>query len=195
MLVAALVVVLSACGGTASSFDPTGPCQADGQRPGAYPDLEALIPTTFDGRTPTRLDSGRNCSSKALGSLAADGISDVRFAGGLWERGQRSGFTMAVFRAPGLTVDRMARFYETGAKSASKTENVTRAAVTIGGSTGTQVETLNDESFQSIVVFASDQPDTVRVVLVGSDVRESPGIAAHRALVEKVSRTFAGGPG
>ena len=41
VLVAAL---LGACGGGAPSFDPTGACTGDGSAPGAYPDLEALVP-------------------------------------------------------------------------------------------------------------------------------------------------------
>src|ERR1044072_4503830 len=49
---AALVPVLlactfAACGAPAASFDPTGACTADGSAPGAYPDLEALIPSTY----------------------------------------------------------------------------------------------------------------------------------------------------
>ena len=47
---------LAGCsGGAAASFDPTGPCTTDGQRPGAYPDLEARIPTDAAGR---RADQG-----------------------------------------------------------------------------------------------------------------------------------------
>ena len=64
------------------SFDPTGPCTADGSAPGAYPDLEARVPTTYRDAAPETLDSGRNCSAESLGSLADAGFDEVRFAGG-----------------------------------------------------------------------------------------------------------------
>ena len=38
-------LTLGACSsGGASTFDPQAPCSADGQRPGAYPELEAALP-------------------------------------------------------------------------------------------------------------------------------------------------------
>src|SRR5262245_4376974 len=57
---AALVVtlLLAGCAGEpAASFDPTGPCSTDGSAVGAYPDLEARIPTSYEGVGPGRLDS------------------------------------------------------------------------------------------------------------------------------------------
>ena len=55
------------------SFDPTGDCTTDGRAPGAYPDLEALVPTKFMNAAPGTLDSGRNCTATNLGSLAQAG--------------------------------------------------------------------------------------------------------------------------
>src|SRR5688572_21950395 len=52
----ALVLVMGACAAP-EPFDPTGPCSADGAAPGAYPELEALIPTMYEGRAPETLDS------------------------------------------------------------------------------------------------------------------------------------------
>src|SRR5215213_3619796 len=67
VLVLALAVLVGACaGGAEASFDPTGPCLTDGSAAGAYPDLEALVPTTYEGRAPDTLDSGRHCSSEEL---------------------------------------------------------------------------------------------------------------------------------
>ena len=74
-----LTVLLAACGAT---FDPTGPCTADGSAPGAYPELEAAIPKTFRGAAPADLDSGRACTPDGLGTLAAHGVKEIRFAGG-----------------------------------------------------------------------------------------------------------------
>src|SRR5829696_7976741 len=55
--------LLNACsGGPPPSFDPTGDCTTDGRAPGAYPELEALVPTRYQGVPPGTLDSGRNCT-------------------------------------------------------------------------------------------------------------------------------------
>ena len=48
--------------GCGSRFDPTGPCTSDGNVPGAFPELESVIPKTFRGGPPRQLDSGRTCS-------------------------------------------------------------------------------------------------------------------------------------
>src|SRR6478752_2725561 len=45
-----LTCTVAACAAPAASFDPTGTCTADGSAPGAYPDLEALIPSTYQER-------------------------------------------------------------------------------------------------------------------------------------------------
>ena len=50
-------------------------------------ELEALIPSTFEGRGPETLDSGRNCTAENLGVLADAGITEVRYAGGAWDFG------------------------------------------------------------------------------------------------------------
>jgi hypothetical protein len=193
LLAAGVAVAVVACGsGAKPSFDPTAPCTADVKQPGAYPTLEALIPSQFDGRKPDRLDSGRNCTSQSLGTLAAAGIRELRFAGGLWEVGQRSGVTLAVLSAPGLTADAVADFYESGAEAAKKTENVKRSPVSVGDAMAWQVETLNDESYQSIVVWQGTPAATVKVVLVGSDVRETNGMAEHRDRVARAEQAFTG---
>src|SRR4029079_10116368 len=77
-LLAAAAAVLVGC----ASFDPAGPCNADGKVPGAYPDLEAVVPKSFQARPPAELDSGRTCTSSGLGSLATHGVKELRFAGG-----------------------------------------------------------------------------------------------------------------
>lgn len=189
-LAAAGLVAGCAGGRAAPSFDPAGPCTADGQRPGAYPELERLIPATFEGVAPARLDSGRNCTELNLGTLASHGIREVRFAGGLWETGERSGFTMAVLTAPGLTAERMAEFYEAGARAGRKTEEVNRSVLDLHGDKAWIISTLNDESYQTIVVWDQGQPGAVRAVLVGSDVRETDGMGPHSALVQRALDAF-----
>lgn len=184
------LAVTAACGTGAPSFDPRGPCTTDGQVPGAYPDLEALIPATFDGRPPDRLDSGRSCTEARLGTLSRDGHDEVRFAGGLWEAGTRSGLTMAVFRAPGLTGQQLFDFYEAGARAGRRTEDITTSVDSLNGAPAWRLTTLNDESYQTIVVWQSDEPDVVRAVLVGSDVRETSNRAEHNELVTRAENAF-----
>lgn len=180
-LAAALLV--SACGAAGPSFDPTGPCTVDGRAEGAYPDLEAAIPAAFRGEPPTRLDSGRSCSTANLGTLAGHGVTELRFAGGLWELGSRSGVTIARFTAPGLDADWMAEFYEAGARAAPKTEEIETTRFRIGGCDARRLDTLNDESFQSIVVWPAGDPGVVWAVLVGDDIREVQTREAHDAVV------------
>ena len=50
---------------------------ADGSAPGAYPELEELVPPSFEERAPDRLDSGRNCTDENLGTLAGDAAVHV----------------------------------------------------------------------------------------------------------------------
>jgi len=169
------------------SFDPQAPCTSDGQQPGAYPELEAALPATFQGAQPVRRDSGRNCSDAALGTLVDHGIEELRFAGALWETARRSGTTVAIFRAPGLSADRLAEFYEAGARSARKTVNVTMRPMKIEGVEGHRIDTLNDESYQTIVVLGSLEPDTVHAALIASDVREIGTMEAHDAVVKQAA--------
>ena len=89
--------------------------------PGAYPDLEALIPSTYQERAPDTLDSGRNCTGENLGTLASDGDHEVRFAGGTWGFGGNRAAALVVFQAPGLTADDIADFYTASAKAANRT--------------------------------------------------------------------------
>jgi hypothetical protein len=187
-LVASIAVACAPGAGT--TFNPAASCTADARLSRAYPELEAEIPPTFDGKPPARLDSGRNCTPQSLGLLAQAGISEVRFAGGLWELDDRSGVTLAVFSAPNLTAAKIADFYEAGARSARNTENVTRTTPVLNGTPAYQIDTLNDESFQTIVVWQAPQPGVVRVVLVGSDVRETNGMAEHKNRVQHAEDAF-----
>ena len=48
LLLVGVVAVVAGCGApAAASFDPTAPCVVDGSAPGAYPDLEAMVPATY----------------------------------------------------------------------------------------------------------------------------------------------------
>jgi hypothetical protein len=186
-------VLIAGCG-SAATFDPAGPCvvngsPVDGRARGAYPDLEALIPKAYDGRAPDQLDSGRNCSTRNLGTMAGRGIAEVRFAGGLWEVGSRSGVTLAVFRADGLTAAILFEFYETGARTAPKTDRTETRDVTVAGVPGRRLDTLNDDSYQTVITWPGLAGE-IRAVLVGSDVREVGSRAAHEARVSAALAAF-----
>ena len=187
LAIAAFVAV--GCAG--KPFDPGGPCTADGQAAGAYPALERLIPGQFDGTAPAVLDSGRSCSASALGSLASHRVAELQFAGGQWHLGDRSGLTMAVLSGPSaLDAAWVNEFYESSARLAKHTENISATAARIGDVDTFRVETLNDQtSFQSVVVW----PGTtfVHVVIVASDVNEVGSRSAHDAIVERAVATFA----
>jgi len=162
----ALAFVLGACSGdTAPSFDPTGPCTADGSAPGAYPKLEALVPTTYRDAAPDTLDSGRNCSGPSLGSLAELGFEELRFAGATWTFGAERAVVLAVFTAPGLAADAMADFYAESARAANRTEVLTESSPSIAGRPGRRLDTKTVERLQTVVVWPADEPDVVNVVI------------------------------
>lgn len=162
----AMAALLIACTGAAgSSFEPSGPCTADGSAPGAYPDLEALIPTSYEERAPDRLDSGRNCTDENLGSLAGEGIDEIRFAGGTWEFGSDIAAVLAVFAADKLTVDAMADWWESTARASSRTQILGSTDAEVAGRSVRRLDTKTGERIQSVIVWAGDEPGQVNVVL------------------------------
>jgi hypothetical protein len=147
------------------SFDPTGPCSGDGSAVGAYPDLEALVPASYEGRGPDLLDSGRNCTPENLGSLAGQGIAELRFAGGTWDFGSDIAAVLAVFRADGLTAETLADFYAASARASGRTEITGESTLTIDGRTGRRLDTKTGERIQTVVVWPAGVDDQVNVVL------------------------------
>ena len=162
----ALTLTVAGCASpAATSFDPAGPCTTDGQRPGAYPELESRIPATFLDQPPVTLDSGRHCTSAVLGSLAEAGVKELRFAGGTWSFGAERSAALAVFTAPGLTADDMAEFYLAGASAASRTELLAGTAVILAGRPGHRLDTQTGERLQTVEVWPSTTADMVNVVI------------------------------
>jgi hypothetical protein len=155
-----------ACGGgPAPSFDPTGPCSTDGRAPGSYPDLEALVPRSYQGVPPGTLDSGRNCTVTNLGALASLGISEVRFAGATWSFGAERAAVLAVFRTDGLSAEALAAFYADSARAAARTQVVATSAPKISGRQGRRLDTMTGERTQTVVVWPAALPDVVNVVI------------------------------
>jgi hypothetical protein len=166
LLALAVVGIVAACGaGPAPSFDASGPCSADGRAAGAYPDLEARVPTGYMGGPPKTLDSGRNCSAANLGSLASIGITEVRFAGGTWTFGAERAAVMAVFTAKGLTADALAALYLDSAKAASRTTVLAVTTPTMAGRPGHRLDTTTSTRAQTVVVWPAADRDTVNVVI------------------------------
>ena len=169
-----IVLVAGACSSPSpyTTFDPNTACTADGRFPGAYPALEARIPTRFDNRGPDQLDSGRNCSDAEMGTLAGHGIHEVHFAGGTWVYSANAGVTLAVFTAPGLTAEWLGEWYESGARAATNTRNITPTRPTIAGRQAYRLDTVNGESNQVVITMPSGSSDVV-YVLVAADIAEA----------------------
>ena len=163
--VVVVVVLLAGCGSDAGpTFDPTGPCTSDGAAVGAYPELEALVPATYEGREPDRLDSGRNCTGTNLGSLQQRGIEEVRFAGGTWDFGSDIAVVLATFTAEGLTTEALAEWWRTTAQAAGRTQITGESRPSIGGVRAYRLDTKTGERLQSVVVWPAGE-DRVNVVL------------------------------
>jgi len=181
LLVLLAGMLAGACGESApASFDPTGACATDGSAPGAYPDLEAMIPATFMDAAPELLDSGRNCSDANLGSLVDAGIEEVRFAGGTWTFGAQRAAVLAVFTAPGLTASDLADLYLESATSANRTKILAATSPTIEGRSGRRLDTQTGSRTQTVVAWPAAAPDTVNVVITNDlpDARIDDAIAA-----------------
>lgn len=168
-LVVALLLAAACSGPTApASFDPTQPCAgADEQRmSGAFPDLEATVPSQLDGKAPDVRESGRYCSPSTLGKLADAGIKEARFGAGTWDRGGGKALSLVMFDAAGLTAQIVFDSYQAGALLNSKIHDLSTSSPTIGGQPAHRMDFLNgDSSFQRIVVWPGDRDGRVRVLL------------------------------
>jgi hypothetical protein len=183
-LVALLVIALVAAGcvgDEAASFDPSSPCVTDGAAPGAYPELEALIPTTFEDQAPETLDSGRNCTPENLANLADAGIDEVRYAGGTWSFGGRRAAALVVFTAPGLTAELLATFYGTSAQTANRTVVTGTSTPTLAGRPGFRIDTETGDRLQTVLVWPSAERDRVNVV-ISTDLPDPKLLAGVDAL-------------
>lgn len=166
LLALVVATALAGCGTeTTASFDPASACTTDGRMAGGYPDLEARVPTSYEGRGPDRLDSGRHCSETALGTLAAAGFDEVRFAGGTWDFGGQRAAALVVFQANGLTADRIAEFYASSAEAADRTQLTGVSTPTLAGRLGHRLDTTTGSRTQTVLAWPSADPDMVNVVI------------------------------
>jgi hypothetical protein len=164
-----LVLLVAACGGSqipVVSFDPASPCTTNGRQPGAYPDLEAVLPTAYDGKPPMNVDSGRTCTPESLGTLADHGVKELRYAGATWGLGGTSGITMATFEAAGLDPAAIIEFYEAGARTNRKTEKLQTTDTTAGGKPARRLDVLqSDGAYQTVVAWPGAVDGRVMVLL------------------------------
>ena len=190
---AALAVALLAtagCGSGGQSFSPTGPCSADGRAAGAYPELEAMVPRQLpvpgaasqEPRAPTSVNSGRNCTPDALGTLTQHGVTELRFAGATWDEGNGNGTVSAIFVTPDgqpkLDYHWIEEFYAAGVYASNKTENIQETRPTIDPAGPVyRLDALNDLSYQSLVVWPAG--DAVRVVIVATRVEPGASRSGH----------------
>jgi hypothetical protein len=159
--------LVAACGGggAPASFDVAAGCPAEGRAAGAYPDLEARIPKTYEGRGPDSLDSGRHCDPASLGSLAEAGFDEVRFAGGTWDLGGYRAAALVVFEAPGLTAQQVADFYGASAVGANRTQVTAKSTPEITGRQGYRLDTETGDRLQTVVTWPAEDKDHVNVVI------------------------------
>lgn len=175
------VLVFVACAAQPdASFDAAAPCTIDQRLAGAYPPLEAELPTQLFGVAPTAVDSGRNCTTKNLGSLVDHGVTELRFAGARWDRSARSGVTTVLFTADGLTAEWIGEWYEASARLSSKTAALQPSRPMVDGLQGYRLDLLASESPQAVIAWPGAEPGTVRVV-IGAGVPEADVQAAIAA--------------
>jgi len=155
-----LVVALIGAGavGCTAAPPPDGslPCDPsiDVQRaPGFDADLESTVPTAAFEGSPITLDSGRECSEKRLGPLWGAGVRELRSAGGTFELGNETGYSVVTYRANALTIDALAYAFERGAAAARKTQDIQVERVSIGSWIGSRMTLLNGDHRQVIILF------------------------------------------
>ena len=142
------------------------------------------MPAMFAGHAPNTLDSGRNCTSAELGTLAGHGIREVRFAGGTWDLSGESGVTLAVFTGAGLTAEWLGEWYESSARNARSTSQITPSRPTIAGRQAYRLDTVNGQSDQTVITWDAPPADSLAAdaspgatgtvfVVIAADVPES----------------------
>jgi hypothetical protein len=171
--VVAIALLIGGCVNDATavgSFDPASPCNGANSQAmkGAYPELEALLPTSLVGVAPTSVASGRLCSANTLGTLYGHGIHETHFASVVWNRGGGSGIQMTVMEADGLTVANALESYGKGAQNAPKVHSLVTTNVTVNGQAGMRLDIANDDYAQQVVVWPGGVAGRVRVVITSN---------------------------
>ena len=157
-LLLAIVLAGGVAAGCTSSTPPDGslPCDPsiDAQRAAGFDvALEATVPlAAFDG-SPITVDSGRECSEKRLGPLWGAGVRELRSAGGIFDLGSETGYSIVTYRANELTLDALAYAFQRGASTGRKTQDIQIEKVSVGAWAGSRMTLLNGDHRQVIVLF------------------------------------------
>jgi hypothetical protein len=178
----ALAFAAGACGTLDPPFPATSACPNEARAAGTFPDLEALLPRGMIERSPDEVDSGWHCTAETLGTYAAHGVRELRYAGATWDNGEGDATVVAVFTTrpeePPLQSAWVEEFYELGALSGRRIENVETSRPSIGEAGPVwRLDALNDLSLQTIVVWPAGR--FVRVVIVATQVGPGASRADH----------------
>ena len=159
-LLAALLLAVAA-GACAPATPPDGslPCNEtiDQQRAAGFDTvLEAALPVAGWDATPVTVDSGRECSKARLGPLWGAGIRELRSAGAVFELPDKTGYSLVVYSAEGLTLANLAYAFERGARGGRKTQGLTIVDIAVGGWPGKEFTLINGDHRQVIVLFETN---------------------------------------
>lgn len=172
LLAALLLVAVAGACAPAATPDGSLPCNEtiDQQRAAGFDTaLEAALPIATWDATPVTVDSGRECSPARLGPLWGAGIRELRSAGAVFELPDKTGYTLVVYAATGLTLDNLAYAFERGARGGRKTQGLKISDITVGDWPGKEFTLINGDHRQVIVLFQTGERDRVRALLT-SDI-------------------------
>jgi hypothetical protein len=197
LAVACLASLLAACGAQPSPSTLGAACVTDLRAPGTFPELEGLLPRGMIERSPDALDSGANCTKASLGTYAAHGVSELRFAGATWDYGNGDATVVAILESDpagvALQTPWVEEFYTAGAVNGRHTGEVKTTRPTMPGAGPVfRLETVNDLSLQTVVVWPAGR--LVRVVIVATTIDPDASRAAHDQRVEMAVEVAAGAP-
>ena len=164
---------------------PGRPCAgADRQMwPGSYPALEARLPSAVAGVAPDRVNSGRFCSERTLGSIHRAGITEVRFAGEKAQVVDRRRLRPGARRVPvaGLTAAAQAAEYERSAAAGGEVTVTAVRDVVVDGRPGHRLELAHGDARQVIIIWPSAD---------GTAVQSVTGLAVTDELIDQAIAAF-----
>lgn len=190
LMFAALLLVVAA-GACAPATPPDGslPCneKIDQQRAAGFDTvLEGALPLVGWDATPVTVDSGRECSQLRLGPLWGAGIRELRSAGAIFELPDKTGYSLVVYSATGLTLENLTYAFERGARGGRKTQGLTIVDIKVGDWPGKQFTLLNGDHRQVITLFDTGEADRVRALLASdiSNALIADRLAAYAAALK-----------
>jgi len=189
MLAALLLAVAAGACAPAAPPDGSLPCNEmiDQQRAAGFDTvLEAALPVAGWDATPVTVDSGRECSQLRLGPLWGAGIRELRSAGAIFELPDKTGYSLVVYSASGLTLDNLAYAFERGARGGRKTQGLTIVDIQVGSWPGKQFTLINGDHRQVITLFDTGEADRVRGLLTSdiSNALIADRLAAYAAALQ-----------